>query len=76
MNEEIGKAFVKAKDALDEATEDLLRAQNRAEAARREETNCLNRVNEAQKEFDKILSAYRGEAPRGTDWKSAKGESV
>ncbi|MFN8758864.1 MAG: hypothetical protein ACK5XA_08650 [Tagaea sp.] len=37
-------------------------------AARRAETNALNRLNEAQRQLDKIIAQMRKESPRDSDW--------
>lgn len=58
--------------ALKTAQEDYEEAKGRAEYARREETNCLNRLNEAQKAFDEAVSALKLDAPYGSDWKRPK----
>ncbi len=37
--------------------------------ARREETAALNRLNEAQRQLDKIIAQMRKESPRDSDWR-------
>jgi hypothetical protein len=37
--------------------------------ARIAETTALNRLNEAQRQLDKIVAQMRKEAPRDSDWK-------
>lgn len=36
--------------------------------AKRAETDAINRVNEAQKQFDELVALVKKEAPRDTDW--------
>jgi hypothetical protein len=39
-----------------------------AAAARRNETDALNSLNEAQKRFDELVSEVKKSAPRDSDW--------
>jgi len=40
------------------------------------ETDALNRVNEAQKHFDSLVAQVKKSAPRGSDWRSLPGVQV
>ena len=40
------------------------------ETAHRDETNAINKVNEAQKHFDALVAEVQKSAPRGTGWRS------
>lgn len=55
--------------ALATAQDRLARLQDQTARARREETDALNRVNEAQKHFDALADLVKKSAPRDTDWK-------
>jgi hypothetical protein len=46
----------------------------RAAEASRAETHALNRVNEAQAAFDKLVAQVKNAAPRSSDWKRPRGE--
>jgi anti-sigma-K factor RskA len=46
---------------------------SQARQASSEETDALNRVNEAQKKFDELVAMVKKEAPRASDWKQSKG---
>ena len=54
---------------LEEASRLLIDRQSEAAVARSAETEALNRVNQAQKRVDGILSDARKSAPHGTDWR-------
>lgn len=60
--EEAAKAVAEAKSLY-------LAAKDRATAASLEETGCLNRLNQAQHRFDKVVEELRNEASVGrSDW--------
>ena len=64
LNREIDDAivaFANAKDHLDATRITLSRARN-------QETDAINRVNEAQKKLDELIAVLKKEAPRDTDW--------
>lgn len=42
--------------------------------ARREETEAINKVNEAQKHFDELVALVKKSAPYSTDWRRPKSE--
>ena len=42
-------------------------------AARRNETNALNKVNEAQRHFDALVAEVKKSAPRETEWRRPVG---
>jgi exonuclease VII small subunit len=65
QREEMLAAF----DAVRDATESWQEASERAKKASREETNCRNRLNEAQKKLDEVVGAMKKDAPRDSDWK-------
>ena len=52
-----------------QASDELAKTRTRLAEARREETNGLNRVNEAQKQIDAVLKSVRDKAPAESDWK-------
>ena len=53
---------------LTDASNELLKAQERRDQAYRDVTNATNRVNSAQKEFDAAVVTIRKKADPGTDW--------
>lgn len=67
--EELENAVAKATDALREA-------EQVASAARSEETDCLNRLNQAQKAFDAYVQEIRKVAPRSSDWRRAERDAA
>lgn len=57
------------------ATERYKSSLDATATARREETAALNRLNEAQRQLDKIIAQMRKESPRDSDWKEpARGD--
>ena len=60
-----------ALDALEAASADWRRASSEAQQARNRETDCLNRVNQAQKAVDALVSKVRTHSPRDSDWDRA-----
>lgn len=48
-------------------------AQQRASIARNEETDALNRLNQAQKAFDAAIAELKKQAPRDSEWKRERG---
>lgn len=65
LNTQLANAVAAVAAAQDEF--ELMRA--RTEDARRDETRALNRVNEAQKNFDALVAEVKKSAPRDTDWR-------
>lgn len=63
--------------AVAAAQDNLLIMADRTANARRDETEALNRVNEAQKHFDALVNEVKKSAPRDTDWRTQarRGES-
>lgn len=53
---------------LTEAQVEWENAKKAARVANAEVTECFNRLNAAQKEFDKLAGAVRASAPGETDW--------
>lgn len=53
---------------LEEAQARLIQAQNKVNAARIEETNALNALNEIQKGVDVELARLKKESPTESDW--------
>lgn len=51
------------------AQDHLKRMTDRSAAARREEVDAINRVNEAQRHFDALVAEVKKTAPRDTDWR-------
>lgn len=72
----LNSLLAKAVDALHEATEFHQQKASAAQFARNEETNALNRVNEAQKKFDELVALVKKEAPRSSDWRRPPGETA
>lgn len=58
------------------ASSALVDARSRADAARRDETACLNRLNLAQKKMDEAVEALRSSADRDSDWKNRKNPGI
>ncbi len=63
--------------AVASAQDYLHRMSDLTAAARRNETDALNKVNEAQRYFDALVAEVKKSAPRDTDWRrpAATGES-
>jgi hypothetical protein len=57
-----------ARSNLIEAMAAYKLANDKASFARREETEALNRLNEAQKSFDAAIADLRANAPLHSDW--------
>ena len=52
------------------SAQDYLRLKTElTDAARRNETEARNKVNEAQKHFDDLVAMVKKSAPRDTDWR-------
>lgn len=45
-------------------------ASTRVQQARQAETSAINRVNNAQKRIDELVTCIKNSAPRNTDWRS------
>jgi hypothetical protein len=58
-----------ALDILSAAKEAFEDADRREMAARSARTDALNRLNAAQKHFDKLIAGIKSHAPRDSDWK-------
>lgn len=54
--------------ALEEAQKDLVKVSATAREARAQETNAINKVNESQKYFDRLVGLFRKYADYQTDW--------
>ena len=67
----LNKMMADALNELTTAQEHLATASNQAAMARRNETECINRVNKAQKAVDDVLLQIKAQSPRETDWKRA-----
>jgi len=52
-------------------TSTLAECTARAQQARNQETDALNRLNEAQKAFDEYVVVLRKNAPTSSDWRKA-----
>lgn len=70
-------------DVITAAAENVLKAKEAFEAAEKAEsaarnvaTDARNRLNEAQRAFDKAVVALRVDAPRASDWKASEGRQV
>jgi hypothetical protein len=50
-------------------------AKTRESHARNESTTALNRLNELQRQFDRVLGEMKKRAPGDSDWKRAERES-
>lgn len=61
--------LIQARQRLAEAVDGWEQAASKAEEARRAELTAMNRLNEAQKAFDKAVAVVQTNAsPRGSDW--------
>lgn len=60
--------------AVASAQDYLARMRELTASARREETDALNKVNEAQRHFDELVAMVKKSAPRESDWRRPKGE--
>ena len=65
-----------AAQALAEASKRHCDAKLAAQAARTIETSALNELNEAQKNFDKVVAGIRDSAASESDWKARVGRSI
>jgi hypothetical protein len=54
---------------IERAKEIYVARQKDAEAARSAEITALNALNNAQREFDKLVGRMRAESPQQSDWK-------
>ena len=61
-------ALKSALEALETASADWRRAATETQHARNLETDCLNRVNQAQKDVDELVGKVKAGAPRESDW--------
>ena len=59
--------------AVAQAQDYLHRMQELTAAARRNECDALNKVNEAQRHFDALVAEVKKSAPRDTDWRRPVG---
>lgn len=57
-----------AKNNLDQATAAYDKAHQQSQIANRGETECKNRLNHAQKAFDRVIDEIKAEPPRDSDW--------
>lgn len=57
---------------LGKASGELRSAAIERQNANKRETECLNRVNSLQQEFDEAYKAIRKDAPNGTDWTTSR----
>mgnify|MGYP003427843208 CR=1 FL=1 len=55
------------------AQDHLRHMSERVATARHDETDALNRVNEAQRHFDALVAEVKKSAPRDTDWRRPVG---
>lgn len=62
--------------AVAAAQDYLERMSTLAASARRDETDALNKVNEAQRHFDALVAEVKKSAPRDTDWRRPRGEAA
>lgn len=67
LNREIDEAICEFANASDQ----LAMARVRLGEARALETDCINRVNKAQKRVDELVAGIKKQAPRDTDWHRA-----
>jgi len=65
-----------ALNELEVASAALAEARERLNSARREECDCINRVNKAQKALDEIIAKTKALAPSGSDWKTQRRDVV
>ena len=71
--ESLNTQLANAVGAVAVAADYLTRMREQTAAAQRSETDALNRVNEAQKHFDELVTLVKKSAPRDTDWKRPVG---
>ena len=67
--ESLSTKIANAAASVANAHDHLARMSELADAARRDETNARNLVNEAQRNFDILVAEVRNSATRGTDWR-------
>ena len=65
LNTQLANAVVDVAAAQDH----LRHMSDRVATARRDETDAMNKVNEAQRHFDALVAEVKKSAPRDTDWR-------
>jgi hypothetical protein len=76
MSESLNTQLANAVAAVAQACDHHARMRELAAHAQHNETDALNRVNEAQKHFDSLVAQVKKSAPRGSDWRSLPGVQV
>ena len=76
MSESLNTQLANAVAEVASAQDYLARTRATTEAARREETDATNKVNEAQRRFDDLVSQVKQSAPRDTEWRRPRGMPV
>lgn len=64
----MSRTLAEISEELHAAAERYEEARLTEEAARRDRSAALNRVNTLQKEFDDVVTKIRKDAPKDTDW--------
>lgn len=67
----LNKLLDEALCAFASASEQHATAKQQTSEARNQETHWLNKVNEAQKVIDELITTLKKEAPRDSDWQRA-----
>lgn len=69
MSQTMQGAMSEAITEVAQYTERLLIMGEQTNRARRDETDCRNRLNQAQKKVDELIATLKKQAPRDSDWK-------
>jgi hypothetical protein len=64
-----GEDMARALEEVQSAGEELIRATAILSSARSSECAATNRLNQAQKTFDDLVTSMRTSAPQGSDWR-------
>jgi len=70
LNTQLANAVAEVARAQDH----LRHMSDRVALARRDETDALNKANEAQRFFDALVAEVKKSAPRDTDWRRPAGQ--
>ncbi len=66
--EKVNKTLVEAEEELYHAQKKYKELSRIEDAANRDKTSALNNLNNAQKEFDKIVDSIKNTSEWNTDW--------
>lgn len=70
-----GRGLAQIEDDLHEAEKFLVEADARLEAAKRERAAAVEKINQYQNEFDRIVADRRRQSIPGTKWHQESGEA-